>query len=127
VTNLEAHLRKEFLKIEGIIESDSMFDEEMAYWVNGKEIAHFRSANAIELRLTRSIIRDRQVELRADQRVEPRSSSSDWIVVRFDSLADTEFVTGLAALAAAAHRPPPGVPAKPPPTGAELERRRRFH
>jgi Family of unknown function (DUF5519) len=127
VTELEARLRKQFLKIEGMIESDSMFDEEMAYWVNGKEIAHFRGANAIELRLTREVIRDRRVELRADPRVELRNSSSDWIAVSFDSLADAELVTRLAALAAAAHSAPPGVPAKPPPTGSELARRRRFH
>jgi hypothetical protein len=65
--------------------------------------------------------------LGADERVELRRSGADWVTVRYASGADVAFVAALVDAAAAAHRPPPGVTAEPPPTGADLERRRRFH
>ena len=113
--------------IDGVSVSDSMFGDGDAYWVNGKEIAHFEPDGAIEVRLTKAVIRERRPELTADPRVELRPSGADWITIRVGNTPDEAFVVGLVATAAEAHRPPPGVPAKPPPTGADLERRRRFH
>ena len=40
---------------------------------------------------------------------------------------DLPLIVELAEMAAAAHRPPSGYAVKPPPTGADLARRRRFH
>ncbi len=60
-------------------------------------------------------------------RVDLRYSGSDWIAVVFSLSDDRAFVVELVEEAADAHRPPPGVTPKPPPTGPELERRRRFH
>jgi len=40
---------------------------------------------------------------------------------------DFAFLAELAERAAAAHRAPDGTSAEPPPTGNDLERRRRFH
>jgi hypothetical protein len=113
--------------ISGVSVSESMFGRGDAYWVNGKEIAHFEGVGVIEVRLTRGFIRARRRELKADGRVELRPSGADWITVRFGDEADEAFVVGLVTAAAEAHRPPAGVAAKPPPTGAELQRRQRFH
>jgi len=96
--------------------------------VNGKEVAHFDADDVLGIRLTRGVIRERRAELQADPRVELRpSSSSDWLEVRIGKAADIEFVAGLVELAAGQHRPAEGEPAKLPPTGPDLERRRRFH
>lgn len=104
-----------------------MFRDEPAFWVDGKEIAHFDREDAIDLRLTRAVISAHRARLKADARVTLRRSGGDWVEVRFAKEEDLPFVVELAGLAAAAHRPDPGRPSKPPPAGPELERRRRFH
>jgi hypothetical protein len=120
-------LREALSRIEGVVESDSAFTRDLAFWVNGREIAHFEGQNAIDIRLTRAEIRARRTELRQDPRIELRPNSSDWLTASFPEPADQEFVIGLMEIAAAAHRQAAGATAKPPPTGAALERRRRFH
>jgi hypothetical protein len=123
---LNKRVRKELRGIAGVLESPGTFSEEDAYWVNAKEIAHFHDGD-LELRLTRPVISAHRERLRADDRIERRAPSSDWILVRCRSPRDIPLVRELAELAAAAHRPPPGVAPELPPTGAALERRRRFH
>ncbi len=119
-------LRDALCLIDGVVESDSAFKDDLAFWVNGTEIAHFEAGHAIDIRLTRSQIRARRAELRADPRVALRGSSSDWLTVVYLSAQDEDFVIGLVRIAAAAHRPASGS-ALPPPTGAALASRRRFH
>ena len=123
---MTSRLRNALAAIEGVVESDSAFQEGLAYWVNGKEIAHFEGP-AIDIRLTREVIRQRRQDLKADPRVHLRRSGSDWLEVAFTSPEDDEFVIELVQTAAAAHRAPPGTLAAPPPTGPDLARRRRFH
>jgi hypothetical protein len=120
-------LRDAIAALDGVVESPSMFKDDLAYWVHGKEIAHFEHADLIEIRLTRSVVRERRDALEADPRVDLRYSGSDWITVRFSSPDDTHVVLDLVEAAAEAHRAPSGVTPDPPPTGADLERRRRFH
>lgn len=120
-------LRDALTELDGVVDSPSMFKDDLAYWVNGKEIAHFEAEDFIEIRLTRAVIRERRGELKVDPRVDLRHSGSDWILVRFSSPQDLPFVVDLVEQAAAAHRPPPGVTPNSPPTGPDLERRRRFH
>lgn len=103
------------------------YSDEDAFWVNGKEVAHFHGDDAIELRLTKKEISTNRPRLKADDRVELRKSSSDWLIVRFAAPRDVPFIVELAEIATAAHRARRGTTAKPPPTGAALERRRRFH
>jgi hypothetical protein len=124
---LRQRLGARFRKIEGVVESASAFQPGTAYWVHGKEVAHFDDDQVVDIRLTRHAVRDRRAELRADPRVTLRGSGSDWIEVTFRTLADLEFVVLVFEAAVAAHRPLPGVTLSPPPTDADLERRRRFH
>jgi hypothetical protein len=114
-------------RIEGVMTGDSVFGEGDAYWVSGKQIAHLREPGVFELRLTKPEIVRRRAALRVEERIELRSGASDWIRVRVPSAKDVELLLELAAVAAAAHRAPAGVAPKLPPTGADLERRRRFH
>ena len=44
-------LREAITALDGVIESPSMFRDDLAYWVHGKEIAHFEDAELIEIRL----------------------------------------------------------------------------
>jgi hypothetical protein len=115
------------LDIDGVVEGPSTFSDGDAFWVNGTQIAHLHDDDMIELRLTRQVWAEHRARLKSEARVRRRSPSSDWIDVRFAQRADVGFVTELAELAAATHRPADGSPSKPPPTGAALERRRRFH
>jgi hypothetical protein len=124
---VDAQLRASLGCVADVVESPSMFGAEAAWWCNAKEIAHVEAPGTIDIRLTRSVIRDLRPTLRADARVVFRRNRSDWIEVRDATTPDVAFVVDLVGRAAAAHRPPPGESMKPPPTGAELERRRRFH
>lgn len=124
---MQESLADRLAAIGGVVEGDSAFKDGPGFWVNGKEIAHFEGDSAIDLRLSRAEIRARRAELRADARITLRTSSSDWLTISFASVADEDFVCTLAEVAAAAHRPADGAPAQPPPTGAALARRRRFH
>ncbi|MEX2159580.1 MAG: luciferase family protein [Dehalococcoidia bacterium] len=121
-----ATMRRRLRKIAGMLESPGTFYEDDAFWVNAKEIAHFHDG-AISIRITRPVFSAHRDRLRADPRVSRRSPASDWITVQLESPKDVDFAAELAQLAADAHRPAAGVAAKPPPTGADLERRRRFH
>lgn len=120
-------LRRALRRIDGIEESDSSFKDGVGYWVNGTEIGHFEGEAALDIRLTRAGIRERRAQLRADSRVRLRSGLSDWLTVEMLRPADMDFVVELMAAAAAAHRAPAGVIPEPPPQGAQLQRRRRFH
>ena len=65
--------------------------------------------------------------MKADPRIELRKNASDWLRVNVTNRADAALVEDLGRAAAAAHAPAPGEAAKPPPEGADLARRRRFH
>jgi len=120
-------LRQALAAIDGVEESDSAFKDDVGYWVNGKEIAHFEGERAIDIRLTRAVIRDRRAGLTADPRVRLRASGSDWLTVELTGRGAVAFVVELVEAAAAAHRAPSGTIAAPPPQGSDLSRRRRFH
>ena len=102
-------------------------ESDEAHWVNGKQLSHVVDDERIELRVTRQVISRERARLKADARVELRKSSSDWITVAVRKPADVALAVELASMAAEQYRPPDGVPSKPPPTGADLDRRRRFH
>jgi hypothetical protein len=101
-------------------------DAAPALWVDGVQIAHFRAADVVEVRLTKAGIRADRARLAADPRVELRKNPSDWLRVRFAQPADIAFVRELVSAAIEAHAPT-GRAARPPPSGAELARRKRFH
>jgi hypothetical protein len=95
-----------------------------AVWVGKREIAHFDDESTLDVRLTRSVIRARRSQLVADPRIRLRSGGSDWLEVRIRSSPDMDLAVKLIQDAIEANLPaPPGAP----PTGSELERRRRFH
>ena len=113
--------------IDGVAVGESAFGSGDGYWAGGKEIAHFDAEDVVDIRLTRAEIRARRTDLRADARVTLRASSSaDWLEVRVCTADDVEFAAALVEIAAAAHRGAPGQ-VGPPPRGADLARRRRFH
>ena len=129
-TTLSTRLKRRLRDIDSVDEGSSIFSEDdnaTGYFVDGKQIAHFRAPDVIEIRLTKALIRaDRQM-LKTDGRVELRKNSSDWLTVRFVAAADLDFIEDLVRAAAGAHLPASGRPPRPPPSGAELARRRRFH
>jgi Family of unknown function (DUF5519) len=113
--------------LEGAELGESMFGAGPALWVDGKEVLHRDADNSYDLRLTRAVIRELKGSLLDDQRVRfRRSTGSDWVEVNCMSVADEPFLAELVALAVRAHLPSSGTPV-PPPSGAALARRRRFH
>lgn len=112
----------------GFEEGASIFssdDADRAYFVNGRQVANTVD-DGIELRITRKVVSAHRARFKGDPRIILRGSS-DWIGVRPARVADLDLVRELAAMTAEANRPPAGTPPKPPPSGPELERRRKFH
>ena len=101
-------------------------EDDPAYWVNAKQMANPVGDEELAVRLTRKVISRDRARLKADERVALRGSS-DWIGVTVRKPADVALAVELAALAADQYRPADGVPSKPPPSGPDLDRRRRFH
>jgi hypothetical protein len=108
--------------IPGAAIGDGAFGPGPAVWAGRREVAHVDADGSLDVRLTRQVIRSRRAELRADGRVTLRGTGSDWLRV---STTDVDFAVALVADAVAANLPtaPPGLP----PSGADLDRRRRFH
>lgn len=111
--------------LDGAVVAEGAFSPGPALWVGKREIAHFDGDHTLDVRLTKKVIAGRRPELRAEGRVVLRPGTSDWLEVRIESPEDAEFAISLVVDAVAANRNT----ARPgsPPTGAELERRRRFH
>ena len=126
---VEQRAWKALAAIEDLDEGASIFsgdDRDRAYFVNGTQVANI-AEGGIALRLTRKVISAHRPRFKEDPRVLLLRSGSDWIGVRPARVADIDLVVELGRLAADAHRPAPGAPRKPPPSGPDLERRRKFH
>ena len=114
------------LEIPGIEEGENSWGDDTALWVNAKQMANFHRDGTLEIRLTRAAIRELKPRLKDDPRVVLRGSS-DWVGFVVDSEADFDFLVEMATRAAQAYLPADGAAPKPPPTGAAMERRKRFH
>jgi hypothetical protein len=113
-------------EIPGAQLGDGVFTEGQAIWCGTREVAHFHDGSGeLEVRLTKAVVRERRAELRADARVTLRKNASDWIAFDLANRADEKAALELVRLAVAANAPT--APSGPPPTGADLARRRRFH
>jgi hypothetical protein len=114
------------LEIPGIEEGENSWGDDRALWVNAKQMANFRGPRALEIRLGRALIRELKARLKDESRV-TRRGSSDWVGFEFETADDFAFVEEMAALATLVYLPADGLAPKPPPTGAAMERRKRFH
>src|SRR5829696_1617421 len=103
---------------------EGAFADGPALWVGKREVAHFDHPRALDVRLTRAVIRSRRAELQSDDRVSVKRGSSDWLEIAVES-DDVAWATGIIRDAIAANLPT----ARPfvTPMRTELKRRRRFH
>ena len=124
VDALQHDLWTRLLEIPGIEEGENSWGDDIALWVNAQQMANFTGDRAIEIRLTRAVIRELTARLKADPRVTLRGRS-DWAGFSFASAEDFEYVLEMARCAAKVYLPA-DVP-KPPPIGSAMERRKRFH
>ena len=104
---------------------DGAFAAGPALWVGTREVTHFDAERTLDIRLTKAEIRRRRDELKADERVSLRRSSSDWLEVRVQSDEDIAWARRLVVAAVRANRST--APTGLPPTDSDLDRRRRFH
>jgi hypothetical protein len=125
MNRVQDELFRRCVPIPGATLGGGAFAADRAVWVGRREVAHFDGDGMLDVRLTRTAIRERREELRAEPRVVLRGSGSDWLAVRIDTEADLELALALVADAVANNvgTVEPG----PPPQGADLARRRRFH
>jgi hypothetical protein len=122
---MKAELFERVREIPGAVVSEGAFAPGDAVWVGRREIAHVDADGALDVRLTKAVIRARREEFRSDPRIRLRAGPSDWIEVSVVSPEDIDFAVDLVKEAIAANVST--AQAGAPPTGTELERRRRFH
>ncbi|HUP84305.1 MAG TPA: luciferase family protein [Acidimicrobiales bacterium] len=101
--------------------------DQPGFFVDGRLVVEFVDNNSVGVRLTRPRIRIRKAELASDTRVEPVRSGTDWVAIHFRRVSDLPWIVDLAEDAVGAYVPGDGRPLRPPPTGAALDRLRRFH
>jgi hypothetical protein len=111
--------------LDGVVVTDGAFSPGPAIWVGRREAAHFDGAQTLDVRLTKRLVWQRRAELRSDHRIALRPGSSDWVEVTIGGEADRSIAEGLVGDAIEANRST--APAGAPPSGPELDRRRRFH
>lgn len=64
----------------------SKFGPKVAFWRGNKEFAHFQKRGALDIRLTKPLIR----ELKPDYRLEI-DRSRDWVTVHLETYEDVDF------------------------------------
>ena len=90
-------------RLHGAAIAEGAFSSGPAVWVGKREVAHIDDDQALDVRLTKEVIRRRRSSLRADRRIVLRPNSSDWLEVRIESEADMEFALSLVEDAIAAN------------------------
>lgn len=60
-----------------------------ALWLGTREVAHCHNGQ-VDVRLTRSIVRELRDELRSDARIDLRGPGYDWILIRVRTAADVQ-------------------------------------
>lgn len=103
-----------YTKIDGVMLGESAFGGGPALWVDAKQITNQVDDDTVEVRIGRA-------NIRKEPRVRVRTKSSDWCEL---PAKHTKLLAEMIELAASQHRV--SNPA-PPPTGADMERRKRFH
>lgn len=111
--------------VDGAALGEGAFAPGPAVWVGRREVTHIDSDDVLDIRLTRDVIRSERAALKADPRVTLRRSSSDWLEFVVSSEDDLVGARDLVVRAISANLP--SAPEGPPPSGRDLERRRRFH
>ena len=73
-TRSRAGFRQAVLAMDGVQEGESVFSEGTAFWVNGKQVAHFMDDGCMEIRLTKAEIsaQTHAAESRTARRVAPQ-------------------------------------------------------
>ena len=111
-----------------MVEGEGIFEPgERAFFIDGRLVVEFAGSNLVGLRLTWAIIRSLKASLAEDRRVDPIKSGTDWIYVNFRRAADLDFIVDLVARASPAYLTAEPRSLRPPPSGHDLARRRRFH
>lgn len=113
--------------LDGAALGEGAFSPGPAIWVGHREVAHYDADGSLDVRLTRGVIRRRRDDMLADPRIALRASASDWLEMSLDLTSATDVADALALVGAAIAANGPTAEPGPPPTGSELERRRRFH
>jgi hypothetical protein len=125
VNDFQAGFLERCAKLENAEIGEGAFRPGAAVWLGKREIVHFDGERTLDVRLTKEAIRARRAEFKADTRIRLRPGSSDWLEIHLGNESDVGFALTLVRDAIVANLPT--APLGPPPTGAELERRRRFH
>ena len=95
---MNAELLGRLRALPDVEERPSQFNEEPAFWIDGREFVHFHGDQWIELRLT-----GRLISRLDDERALRRTRTSDWVMVE---TRHTDLIVDLARQALQVNRRP---------------------
>lgn len=90
--SLREQIRKEILKLPGVVEKENRWGTKMSYFFEDKEFAHFHSESQMD------ILKTPKVDTK-DKRVEPNLYSDKWILFNFATEKDAKDVLELVRMA----------------------------
>jgi len=76
--NLREELEKTLTGNPNLSRKPSRFGDRFSFFVGGREIAHFHGDGRMDVRLTRTRIRELKSEGTLDPRIRTRGSSAEW-------------------------------------------------
>lgn len=98
MATLREKLTAEILKTSGVSEKiwEKRNDGFSSLEINGKEFAHFHNNNEIDVRLTKLIIKQNNLDHPVNSEKHPnRSNNSPWIELKFHDQKDVEKICNL--------------------------------
>jgi hypothetical protein len=91
-------LEKKILSLPSVERRKSRFNHETAYFIRGREFAHFHSSNEIDIRLTKKRQQRLREQSSCDPRLKFRPHPSDWVSVICRLRKDVHFAFDLAQI-----------------------------
>jgi Family of unknown function (DUF5519) len=86
--SIREELERKLAAIPGLDRHGSRWGHEHAYFVGGREVAHFHGDGRMDVRLTKERIRELKAEHALDPRVRTRGPSANWATVTLSTPQD---------------------------------------
>lgn len=81
-------LASRILSLPNVKSRKSKWQDRQAFFINGREFAHFHSYKQIDIRLTKAYQKTYRYLLEGDMRIKLRNQNSHWLIFEFETEDD---------------------------------------
>jgi hypothetical protein len=93
--SVREQIERRLITIPGLVAAPSRWGNGIAYHVGRREICHFHDDGRMDVRITKTVLRERKAEGALDPRIETRDRPTDWVTVRVLVREDVAFAVAL--------------------------------